>query len=277
MNNQTSQTLIVNVGTPPTTEEATLETAKLEVHFHNFRNLSSTNDVSVKSPKFTCFGRQWKLQLYPGGDCQSDSGKSAVYLHYYSNGGVEIDYILTVKNGGGRQIALHHEDNERFDFKDYDGTCDFSKRSRLIDALVDGTLIIEVSMTLIEKWGDTSVPPFVPKNPIVQNILMKFMDEETADVSFEVGSAGEKGRGECKRAKTAPTLFYAHHLILQNGAPDLANLCKSAEKSSPVRIADVSPDIFHHLMYYAYGGIITKEELAVHAKKLLMQRISMVS
>ena len=53
-------------------------------------------------------------------------------------------------------------------------------------ALIEGTLTIELRMRLTEP---TKIVPnqFIPKNLICKNILKMYMDEESADVIFEVG------------------------------------------------------------------------------------------
>ena len=63
---------------------------------------------------------------------------------------------------------------------------------------------------------------FVPKNPFSTNMLKLFMDEESADVVFQVG--GRQGMAANKRAKTSPTNFHAHRLILQQCAPQLLQI-----------------------------------------------------
>ena len=133
--------------------------------------------------------------------------------------------------------------------------------------LVDGTLILEVRMRTI---GEKTTSPFIPENPISKNILSKFMDEESADVVFEVGTQSEIGRNTRKRAKTATTTFYAHRFILQDGATTLAELCKSGGSAvTTISITDVTPGIFRHLLYYVYGGKISDEDLKSNARDII--------
>ena len=63
---------------------------------------------------------------------------------------------------------------------------DFAERSAIIGALKDGTLVIEVHMK--QTGASTLTAPFVPENPFCQNALEKFLDEESADVVFEVSA-----------------------------------------------------------------------------------------
>jgi len=97
-----------------------------------------------------------------------------------------------------------------------------------------------------------------------------FLDEDTADVCFEVISSAE-AKGEQKRAK-ASELFHAHHLILKTCAPmlaDLFDLEDSDGKNATATITDVKPDIFRHLLCYVYGGSVPEEDLKAHAKAII--------
>ena len=54
-----------------------------------------------------------------------------------------------------------------------------------MENLVEGALVIEVHMKLIDP--PTAFPPFVPENSSCKIIQGLFMDEESADIVFEVG------------------------------------------------------------------------------------------
>ena len=77
------------------------------------------------------------------------------------------------------------------------GLADFELRSKIIDSLVDGALVIEVHMKRLDPTEPT--PPFIPDNPATCKIVQGlFLDEETADIVFEVGmrNDNEGGGGE---------------------------------------------------------------------------------
>eukprot|EP00581_Thalassiosira_minuscula_P000476 CAMPEP_0183746370 /NCGR_PEP_ID=MMETSP0737-20130205/66722_1 /TAXON_ID=385413 /ORGANISM="Thalassiosira miniscula, Strain CCMP1093" /LENGTH=278 /DNA_ID=CAMNT_0025982065 /DNA_START=705 /DNA_END=1541 /DNA_ORIENTATION=- len=139
-----------------------------------------------------------------------------------------------------------------------------------MEGLIDGALVVEVQMRKIELTG-TNVPPsqFIPENPLCKNVLKRFMDEESADVLIEVGSGSTLGEGTNKKSKTTLATFYAHHFILQDCAPALAELAKSAKNMTSIRITDAKPDIFRHMLYYVYGGKLTEEELNANAKDII--------
>mmetsp|Transcript_11354 Transcript_11354/g.18787 ORF Transcript_11354/g.18787 Transcript_11354/m.18787 type:complete len:287 (-) Transcript_11354:526-1386(-) len=126
---------------------------------------------------------------------------------------------------------------------------------------------------LIVSIEEESTTVFVPKNPLVKMMREMFNDGTTADVCFEVGTAEGKDDDDdrTKRAKTT-TPFYAHRSILEKCAPMLAAICGSNNDSGGVAVAsvnDVKPHIFHHLLFYVYGGSIPEEELKTHAKGII--------
>ena len=138
----------------------------------------------------------------------------------------------------------------------------------MMKSLADGTLIIEVHMKLSEPT-DACLPPFVPENPYACKTLRLFMDEESANIVFEVG--GQRGKNnEEKVAKIEPTVFHAHRLILQKSPTTLAELCGSAgDQITPIQVNDVSPDIFSHLLRYIYDGKVSEEDMKAQAKEII--------
>ena len=265
----------MDVGTPASDFEHE-EWTRTEVRFHGFASLPSERDVEVESPEFSCFGHEWVLDIYPGGKENSDDGYVAVYLSNMSNKPIKIQYGFSVRDAFGKEVVHHEPETDKFDGArdEYDvenslGDCDFAKRSKLIKALVKGTLVIEVRMRLIEASKLSS--QFIPTNPLSKNILNKFNDEESADIIFEVGSGSKQGKGTRKKAKTTTTTFHAHRLILQDGASTLTEMCKPAGGGSvaTVSITDVKPDVFRHMLYYLYGGKLTDEDLQSNAKDII--------
>ncbi|KAL9183070.1 hypothetical protein ACHAXT_004857 [Thalassiosira profunda] len=270
-------TTVVTVGNPDPnlTRTESDEWKYVEVHFHRFERLSSVRNAKVESPQFSCLGRKWTLELYPGGCYTAADGYVSIFLTHQSTGSIGIEYKIRVQNGDGKQIASHHEEDEEFesdvddDDVDISGEIDdFAKRSKILQALINGALVIEVRMRVIEA-RDTPMPPFIPDNPLCQNVLQRFNDEETANVLFELGGENELGRGARKKAKISPVQFYAHCFILHDSAPTLAELAKSAKDMSPVQITGVKPEIFHHMLRYAYGGEVPEVEMKANAKDLI--------
>ena len=254
---------VVHVGTPPTNYSGWTTT---EVQFHNFANLSTERDEDVSSPKFSSLGNPWRVDIYPGGRENSDEGYVAILLSNMSNKSIKIEYGYRVRDATSNEV--HHAkvtDIRKFGACDTNGgyngwACDnFAKRSKIMKLLVNGTLVVEVRMRLPD--SSNSLPPFIPSNPICKHILNKFMDEESADVVFEVVG----------RESETSTTFYAHRFILQDFSTTLAELCKPSDggESTPIAIADIEPGVFKHILYYMYGGEISDEELEANAKEII--------
>ena len=54
----------IHVGEPPSN---TKEWSVFYIHFNGFEGLPLERGAHVHSPEFTCFGHEWRLQIYPGG------------------------------------------------------------------------------------------------------------------------------------------------------------------------------------------------------------------
>ena len=109
-----------------------------------------------------------------------------------------------------------------------------------------------------------------PTRNIVQEKM--FMDEEFADVVFEVGGQQFKNDDATKKAKISSVRFPAHRLVLcKSSSSTLAELCRSVggKTTSPIHISDVSPDVFRHLLFHLYGGKVADDDMKSHAKELL--------
>ena len=257
----------VHLGTPP---QGYREWTSTKVHVHGFADLSAVRDVPVDSSEFMALGNPWRLRLYPGGEERSNTGRVAIVLCNRSNKSIDMNFGFSIKDGNGNQIASM-QSSYTFDPSQSwgGGWPDFAKRSKLLNALVDGTLVVEVHMKPIEPII-AALPHFVPENPFNKNILRIFNDVESADIVFSVGEHLLTNNSE-KVAKIAPVTFYAHCLILNNaGSAILADLCGTkGDPTTPIEITDVSPEVFRHLLYYIYGGKIADDEMKSHAKEII--------
>jgi len=272
MDSQTDRTK-VDVGTPPIGFQ---QWALAEVHFHRFEDLPTENNSETESPEFACLGKQWSMSVFPGGHEDSDDGMVAVFLNNRTNEGIKINYVFAIRNSSRTEVVCMDYEDEIFrprgGEKQWLGDDNFEKRSTLLKALVDGTLTFQVWMKISDPSKQLEVP-FIPANPICKNILKKFLDEDSADVVFEVSSeSNDKGKKKRKRGQTTTgTTFHAHRLILQDGAPQLAGLCKPSGRGDPPRITlvHVEPRVFRHMLYYVYGGKLAEEDLDANAKQLI--------
>ena len=261
----------VNVGTPSVSLSGWTTT---EVRFNGFADLPSTRNDYVMSLRFSCLGHQWSLILYPGGEEQSREGYVAVALFNMTNKDIKIQYGLSVRDANGKEVVYDKSINE-FGALDSEinSSCaccthNFATRSTIKDLLVLGSLVIEVRM----KFPSTDNKPtqFIPKNPINKNVLELFMDEETADVVFEVEGEHQSGANNTPKKSTTTTMFHAHRLILKNNTSALYDMCGASVKGiTTVSITDVKPDIFKHMLYYTYGGKLSGEDLKNNAKDII--------
>ena len=279
---QTSRIRKIDVGIPPSSTTASDSGWEIiQVHYHNFENLTATRGEAVVSSEFTCFGHTWIASVFPGGmtSCSRD-GMVSILLHNLSNKSIKVQYGFSINSEShvsfvsktipkeGRVFAAHGTTDVANQIFAACGIFNFCERTKIIENLVDGTLVIEVRMRLVGNLANPS--PFIPENPHAKTILKLFNDEESADIVFEVGS-DESGRNTRKRAKTTTT-FHAHRLILQQCSSTVLNeLCKSGgeEAGSRVSITDVKPEVFKHLLYYVYGGKIADEEMEENAKEII--------
>ena len=266
----------VQVGTPPPGQISS-DRVIAPVHFNGFEGLTTVKDDPVLSPKFSCCGHKWKLEIYPGGDNDSTDGYAALVLENNTEEAIEVEYKFIIKHpNGGEDISSGLGKFVKFsphgagvvgDTAPAHAYSDFALRSALMDYLVDGTLIVEVHMRKNEPGQPTA--PFVPENPSFQNTLNDFGNEETADVEFEVGGSKKSAADSRKRAKPSTDTFHAHYYILRLNAPALADMCTPGDDSSPTTIDNVQPEVFKHLLFYCYGGKINKEDLQKNAKDII--------
>lgn len=252
---------MTHVGMPPSKWE---ECGCHLVHFHDFEGLPSERDRAVCSPVFKCCNREWKLRLYPGGDEESDEGMVSLYLVNCSGSKVHAWYALCIRSTDGRVLKEKQAGHDEFEEGGYWGWGRFMERSRITDlkpdkrALIQGTLSIEVSIRVHEG----RYKRFVPRNPFAHNMLRAFMDKKSADVIFEVG---------CNESSSTSVQFPAHRLVLQFCAKDstLASLCEDSDGSTPVQITNIDAIVFHHLLYYIYGGKIDRDVWKEHSRELI--------
>ena len=269
----TSNTYRVDVGTPPGKIEGWITT---NVYFHGFVHLTTARDECVESPVFFCFWHKWRLSIWPGGEEDSPEGFVAVQLSNRSNESITIQYGYSVRDANGKEVVNIEPDTDEFgaydsedgDYKNAWCNPKFSKRSTIMKLLVQGSLIVEVRMKL-PCTGSNDATHFVPTNQFNQNMLELFMDEETADVVFEVGEE-QQTKGRRKRAKST-TNFHAHRLILKKNASELYDMCGKSDEGgiTTIPITDVTPEIFEHMLYYAYGGKLSDEELESNPKDII--------
>ncbi|EJK47082.1 hypothetical protein THAOC_34224 [Thalassiosira oceanica] len=250
------------------------------LHFIGFTGLPTTKGAGVHSSKFSFYGHQWIVKLYPGGAAGSNDGYVALTLVNRTEAEIEVEFKFIIKHPNG-EGDISKASDKLFKFSprgsDVDGDVgpaqwyeNFYPRSLLLNCLVDGTLIIEVHMRT-NKPGQQPAAPFVPGYPTLQNMLKDFGNEETADVDvkFEVGGAVESATGRPKQDQTSTSTFHAHHYALRLNAPALADMCNPGDVSAPTAINNIQPATFKDMLYYCYGGKISEDNLRQNAKEII--------
>ena len=268
---------VVHVGHPPNEWEGWESHL---VHFHNFASLPSEKNELVWSPEFRSFGHEWRVLMYPGGvkwrvliysggHSKAKEGNISLFLQHRFHSDISVQFHLSIKNKSGGAVADGSPHPHKFVGGKSSGCHDFALRDEIThaDVLNNGTLTVEVRIKPVE--GDLC-RNFIPKNPFVRNMLLLFLDEERADMSFEVESRPLIDAS--KDTSPAPgEVFHAHMLVLQTCAKGsiLASLCDDCDGETPVPITNVAPDVFRLLLRYVYGGDILAAEWKDHAKDLL--------
>ncbi len=260
---------VVSIGCPTPREGWT----SYQFNLKNFGDLTTTKNHRVLTTLFSCNKHDWRLNIYPGGDDEATEGYVSIYLYHESKGSITACYELRIIDKFGKQKIAIDESSHRFEGKgsegDGRGSAHFIKRSDILDEsqnILDSNGTLTVGVSIKEDPSDV----FVPENPLNKMIQGMFLDEDTADVCFEVISSADAKKGK-KKAKSSD-FFHAHSLILKKCAPMLANLFDLEDSDGKIVtaiITDIKSDIFRHLLCYVYGGSVPEEDLKTHAKAII--------
>lgn len=245
-----------------------------------FKDLPAERDVQVEidfeSPEFVCLGHRWRLKF---GDNDDDASVLLCHLSGEKIERIDITFTLCMRNVDGKFLANQTESKAKFDRekcsilvgdREYSGAAStlLVDWSKIAESVAKG-VVVEVRMKRAN-FATSSAPPFIPENPSACRIIQSlFMDEQSSDIVFEVFELTGKNNAR-KVARTEPSVFHAHRIILRNCSTTLADLCESVgDQMRPIRITDVSPNIFRHLLNYIYGGKIAEGEMKLHAKEII--------
>jgi hypothetical protein len=238
---------------------------------------------SFDSPEFMLLGNEWYLELYPGGDEDAVEGRVSIGLWNISDKAIYIDFAFSIIDANGKQVVYEQSDGpDYFDpvnvstvgGDDDDDTSsivwpDFTKRSKLMRSLINGTLVIQVHMKLATPTKFVP-PPFIPENPVAKMIQGLFLDEKSSDIVFEVAEGKGKKNSAKKVTKTDPVMFPTHRVIVAKCSSVFADLCESHnDDTTPIQINDVTPDIFRCLLNYIYGGKVSDDDMKSHAEEII--------
>lgn len=269
----------IDVGVPPRRDGEGVTVA-----FHNFLHLPNKTGSYVKSSKFTCCNHVWTVRMFPQGWKDAEDGMVSVALKKESSGSLSADLVFRVLDFRFGVISTKSSRTSAFVQGTWSGISSLAKRSvvkngfpvtgrdgliRRQPVLDRGTLRINIFMTLpqvsLRHW-------VMPTNPIAERVHSLLLDEDSADVCFEVKS---KDESSIKAAKT----FHAHRLILKACAPDLALLCmdsgvqtrsRASLTPSPTQVSiKADPDAFSLFLDYVYGKETTSFDWETHARSVL--------
>ncbi|KAL7451880.1 hypothetical protein ACHAWC_008919 [Mediolabrus comicus] len=250
----------ISVGIPPQREG--WKSWLFNIHY--FAEIDATTKGNYfYTPALSCNEQQWGLEIYPGGCIEAMDDRVSFVFYKLSGGGVSATFEVKILEQSPQGTFFYHPDDRR-----HLGWLDVFRRSDILNILDDnGTLALVISIK------EEGLKPFIPKNPCQNMLQKKFLDEETSDVCFEVGSSDvAKVRTKRKRS-TASVKFHAHSQILQICAPMLAALFATVTsndgESAIASITDVEPDIFRHLLCYVYGGSVSEDVLKRDAKEII--------
>ena len=246
----------VSVGCPLSSSSASVKS--FQFHIHDFASLSAAEGDYIVSPKFTCNGCQWEVWVYPGGNYLAEEGNLSVYLCHFSKEAIATSLHVKLIDKFGQTKAAKTP-TKLFNAEERVGYANFITRSVILDES-QNVLDDNGTLTMVVCMHEEPTIAFVPKNPIVKTMQRMFNDQNTADVCFEVGTAGESS-----------VSVHAHRLILEMCAPMLAAICGSHDSGGVITasVNDVKPEIFQHLLFYVYGGSVPEEELKTHAKDII--------
>eukprot|EP00984_Skeletonema_dohrnii_P004977 scaffold1761_cov78-Skeletonema_dohrnii-CCMP3373.AAC.10 len=254
----------LDMGCPSSTGE---EWASVKILIHDFADLPSAVGKYTRSPEFKCSGHRWCIKLYPGGTDEASVGYLSLVLQLCSGGNATAAFEASFLDK--YQSVRHTMRGTEQSFH--------SGRLRGWPQIVSRSYILNQSNNILDDKGTLAVvvsikrdsaSPFVPSNPMKSMIMGMFLDEETADVCFEVNAGVNVD--DADEAAPLPVPFHAHSQILQGCAPMLASLFGSDEEEiATASITDVKPAIFRHLLHYVYGGSVAEGELTTHSKDII--------
>eukprot|EP00956_Cyclotella_meneghiniana_P021471 scaffold39184_cov22-Cyclotella_meneghiniana.AAC.4 len=254
----------VHVGEPNDDWRRPIETVedRVQVHFHNFADLLQEKGTYLESPKFTCAGHEWHLELYPRGAHCANNGMISIFLDTDLSSKIVVDYDIIIKKKTGDNFKALSDTKNEFPYPSYkncDGWLNFVSRNQILRAsnnvLNNGTLTIEVRITPHEDYiaCRRAITKSSVADDLADDLYRLYQDEGTADVAFKV--------------KT--DVFHAHKLILKSRVPELAELVEPYDTDNPIPIKYVEPDIFDTMLKYAYGKDIDTNYWKENAKQLL--------
>ena len=230
---------------------------RVQVHVHNFADLPQQKGTALYSSKFKCAGHEWYLSLFPRGTSHAKEGMVSIFLGTDLAWKTVVDFDIILKKTTGDKFRCYSDTKAEFPKPNLVewGWSDYESRNEILDAskniLNNGTMTVEVRIRPHEDYYCRDV---TPKSSVTNDVYAHlYQDEDSADVAFQV-----KAR-----------VYHAHKALLKARVPELYELAEPYNKSNPIPIKDVEPEIFETMLQCVYGKDIHANYWKDHAKQIL--------
>ena len=173
---------------------------------------------------------------------------------------IDLDIYFSVRNDAGREIV--HVTRPQTKCVPVLGLANFAKCSTLLNCMImDGTLTVEIRMRRSQPRHLENL--YIPSNPFSKKLHQLFMEEQSADVIFQV-VGGNKVLLILTRWRRwhQPTFMHTDSSCgLRKSASSMAEICgeEGGESMTVVPINDIKPKIFKRVLYFVYGGVYQKK------------------
>ncbi|KAL7476441.1 hypothetical protein ACHAW6_002306 [Cyclotella cf. meneghiniana] len=176
----------IHIGTPPKRSSDDRRSALFRFHFNNFDRADA---AKVETPTFVCFDHEWKFRLHPKG---KKDGKVSASLEHISACPVRVAYDVGVP---AAKTFVPMGEFLDFGRDSQSKPVPLGKHADMVRSeggvLQNGTLTVELFMRL-DAENSPGCVHFIPSNPFDEQMRRLFLDEETADVCFEVSGRTTK-------------------------------------------------------------------------------------
>ena len=119
------------------------------VHFHDFVRLPTEKNRPVWSPRFTCFGNEWKVIILPGGHVEGHEGMISLFLWHCSNSDISVTFAASVKDRQTGGVVMKHLTTHKFEGRKTWGWAAFALRTVITapqsNVLQHGTLTVDTA------------------------------------------------------------------------------------------------------------------------------------
>lgn len=233
------------------------EWKRLRFVFRNFGRLPSYTGACVESSALECHECKWELEIYPGGESETEDGFLSIYLNCLRMPGAtkSVHTNYCIRFGDDRKYVLRNDRTKTY-LRVSRGHDKAIRRSDVFNSAKgilssDGSLRIDVDIQIGLECE------YKPSSKFQADMLrvLENADETNSDVLFRVDDRD----------------FYCLSGLLQIRAPELYSLTSDCDVCTPIVIPDVKADTFHHLLRAVYGEDISGKIDSVEGWKDLIR------